>query len=86
MACLVAGRPLSSHVRSHHRAVYPRRSAQVPSNWDAERGVGDLLASITFLSFLAFPLVGALIASRRPHNPIGWICLADGLLWMLIVT
>jgi hypothetical protein len=28
--------------------------------------------------------VGALIASRRPHNPIGWICLAVGLLWMLL--
>jgi hypothetical protein len=34
--------------------------------------------------FLAFPLVGALIASRHPRNPIGWICLAVGLLWMLL--
>ena len=33
--------------------------------------------------FLAFPLVGALIASRRPENPIGWICLAVGILWTL---
>jgi hypothetical protein len=33
---------------------------------------------------LAFPIVGALIASRRPHNPIGWICLADGILWMFL--
>jgi hypothetical protein len=33
--------------------------------------------------FLAFPLVGTLLASRRPHNPIGWICLAVGLFWML---
>jgi hypothetical protein len=31
--------------------------------------------------FLVFPLVGALIASRRPENPIGWLCLVDGLLW-----
>jgi len=37
------------------------------------------------LPFLAFPLVGALIASKRPQNPIGWVCLAAGLLWMLIV-
>ncbi len=44
--------------------------------------VGSLLV---FVPFLAFPLVGALIASKRPHNPIGWICLAAGLFWMLIV-
>ena len=35
------------------------------------------------LPFLAFPLVGAMIASRRPENPIGWICLAVGFFWML---
>ncbi|HLL38304.1 MAG TPA: hypothetical protein VK357_01385, partial [Rubrobacteraceae bacterium] len=49
------------------------RSAPVPS---AGRTVVDLLISVPIL---AFPIVGALIASRRPHNPIGWICLADGL-------
>ena len=42
-------------------------------------GFGGLLV---FLPFLAFPLVGALIASRRPKNPIGWICLLSGLFWM----
>jgi len=41
--------------------------------------LGDLLAGVPFL---AFPVVGALIASRRPGNPIGWICLATGLFWM----
>jgi hypothetical protein len=43
-----------------------------------------LIFVLPFLAFSAFPIVGALIASKRPHNPIGWICLADGLLWMLI--
>jgi hypothetical protein len=38
---------------------------------------------VFLVPFLAFPLVGALIASRRPTNAIGWICLAVGLLWML---
>ena len=38
---------------------------------------------IFLVPFLAFPLVGALIASRRPRNPIGWICLAVGIFWML---
>ena len=33
---------------------------------------------------MAFPLVGALIAARRPENAVGWLCLAVGLLWMLI--
>jgi hypothetical protein len=42
-------------------------------------GFGGLLV---FFPFLAFPLVGALIASQRPRNPIGWICLTSGLFWM----
>jgi hypothetical protein len=32
---------------------------------------------------LAFTLVGALISSRLPTNPIGWICLAIGLILAL---
>jgi hypothetical protein len=55
------------------------RSAHVPSSWNADLTTGGLLASGLFL---VFPLVGALIASRRPENPIGWLCLADGFLWM----
>ena len=55
------------------------RSAHVPSSWDADLTTAGLLASGLFL---VFPLVGALIASRRPENPIGWLCLADGFLWM----
>ncbi len=33
------------------------------------------------LSLLTYPAVGALIASRRPRNPIGWIFCAMGLTW-----
>ena len=29
---------------------------------------------------LTFPVVGAFVASRRPHNPIGWILCGMGLL------
>ena len=35
---------------------------------------------------MAFPLVGVLIASRRPKYAVGWLCLAIGLLWMLSDT
>jgi hypothetical protein len=55
---------------------------QTPSSW----GTGGLSAVLyVYLPFLAFPLVGALVASRRPHNPIGWLCLAVGIFWMLAI-
>ena len=41
---------------------------------------GDLLA------LPRFSPGGALIASRRPKNPIGWLCLAIGIIWMLAIT
>jgi hypothetical protein len=55
--------------------------AEAHSSLLTRRSITDLLVSVPFL---AFPIVGALIASRRPHNLIGWICLAFGLLWMLL--
>ena len=58
-------------------------SDAAPGDSDTGGGVGDALI---VLSFLAFPVVGALIASRRPRNPIGWICLISGLFWMLIIV
>jgi hypothetical protein len=53
---------------------------QPPSNWGTGGASGVL---IYVLPFLAFPLVGALIASNRPRNPIGWICLAICIIWMI---
>jgi two-component system, NarL family, sensor kinase len=55
---------------------------QPPLDYGIANPVGEL---VTFLPFLTFPLVGALIASKRPGNPIGWICLVVGLFWMFIV-
>jgi hypothetical protein len=57
------------------------RGADLPSSWSADLGVGSLAGGGLFL---AFPLVGALIASKRPKNAVGWLCLAVGLLWMLL--
>jgi hypothetical protein len=59
------------------------RSVQPPSSWGTG---GDSAVLVFVLPFLAFPLVGALIASRRPNNPIGWICLAVGIFWMLVLV
>jgi hypothetical protein len=56
--------------------------AQPSSDWGSGGAIGNLLI---LTPFLAFTIVGALIASRRPENPIGWICLVAGLFWTLIV-
>ena len=56
------------------------RSANVPGSWDVNLSP---IGQVTGASFLIFPLVGASIAARHPRNPIGWILLTDGLLWML---
>jgi hypothetical protein len=48
-------------------------------------GISDFGASdVTFIvSFAAFVPMGALIASRRPENPIGWIACGIGLIVVL---
>ena len=56
------------------------RGADLPSSWAADLGFGSMVGGVLFL---AFPLVGVLIASRRPKNAVGWLCLAIGLLWTL---
>src|SRR5918998_829064 len=61
--------------------VLIRSAPQVPSSLGTRFTLTDLLAGVPFL---AFPIVGALIASRRPKNPIGWICLAVGFLFLLL--
>src|SRR3712207_801802 len=56
------------------------RSLHPPSSWGTG---GDSAVLIFVVPYLTFPMVGALIASRRPKNPIGWMCLAVGIFWML---
>jgi hypothetical protein len=38
------------------------------------------------LEVLAFTTAGALVASRQPRHPIGWLLLAEGLTWELVGT
>ncbi|MGY1665690.1 hypothetical protein [Geodermatophilus sp. SYSU D00696] len=46
------------------------------------RSVADLLYSGGFgLSMLGFAVVGAVLASRRPANPVGWLCAALALVF-----
>src|SRR5829696_9465244 len=61
--------------------VLIRSAPQMPSSVSTRFTPTDLLIG---MPFLAFPIVGALMASRRPHNPIGWICLAVGSLFLLL--
>src|SRR5215212_1928460 len=57
----------------------------VRSSQEGPSTSGALSELLILVSFLAFPIVGALIASRHPKNPVGWICLAIGLFWMFIL-
>jgi hypothetical protein len=63
-------------------SLYAGPATQPPSDWGT---AGPFSGLLIFSPFLAFPLVGGLIASRRPENPIGWICIVAGLFWMYIV-
>ena len=58
-------------------SLYVGPSARDASVWGV---LGEMLGGVPLL---AFPVVGALIALKRPENPIGWICLIVGLFWML---
>ena len=79
LAWSLAALSVASFITSIPLYFLARPAQEAPISWNT---LGNLLV---FVPFLAFPLVGALIASRRPQNPIGWICLVAGLFWMLIV-
>jgi signal transduction histidine kinase len=60
-------------------------AAKLPA--DVGWGSGGLLGAFLYsVPLLAFPIVGWLIATRRPGNSIGWICLAIGFIWELSGT
>ena len=80
LAWSLAGLSLAMFVASVTLWVLAR-SAQLPGDLGASVTPIDMLVSVPVL---AFPVVGALIASKRSHNPIGWICLAEGLLWAFL--
>jgi len=43
----------------------------------------DAFDRLVFALFLAWAMVGALVATRRPSNPVGWLLLGQGLLFEL---
>lgn len=52
-------------------------AAEVPAGLDPESSPSFVWAVLTF------SVVGALVAARRPHSPLGWLLIAIGLLWQL---
>jgi hypothetical protein len=57
--------------------------ASGPSPQDEPEGGFVLYAALSALVFSAFALVGAIVAIRRPRNPVGWCFGAGALLWSL---
>jgi hypothetical protein len=80
LAWTLAGLSVAMFLASVVLYVLAHSSQEAPSTGDALRTL------LLFVPFLVFPIVGALIASRHPKNPVGWICLAVGLFWMLIAV
>lgn len=62
-------------------ALHVVLSEDLPASWGTD-GIGTQLI---FAPFLAFSVVGALVVSRHPKNPVGWICAADGFVWMFAI-
>ena len=54
------------------------RDVSTSSGWG---GSGFLSGALFALAILPFPIVGLLIALRRPENAIGWLLLAIGFAW-----
>jgi hypothetical protein len=52
-----------------------------------DRPAGDYVpyAALTAIVFSAFAVVGAVVAARRPRNPVGWLIGAGAFLWALAV-
>lgn len=65
------------------------RAGQATSPPSGNRALDLLLDGLglsLLLALLAFPLVGLLIATKRPTSPIGWLLLVVGLGWGLLVA
>jgi hypothetical protein len=58
-------------------------SASGPTPQDEPEGGYVPYAALSALVFSAFALVGAIVAIRRPRNPVGWFFGAGALLWSL---
>jgi hypothetical protein len=53
------------------------------SSLNGERVLGALGGPILLLAILAFATVGAVVATLRPKNGVGWLCLASSLICVL---
>ena len=58
-------------------------SASGPTPQDEPEGGYVPYSALSALVFSAFALVGAIVAIRRPRNPVGWFFGAGALLWSL---
>src|SRR6266487_1739776 len=51
-----------------------------PGSESASGAGGTFLVLTWILTYVMFASIGAVIASRRPQNPIGWLCAGAGLM------
>jgi hypothetical protein len=52
-----------------------------PSGSESVAGAGATFLVLTWtLTYVLFASIGLVVAARRPHNPIGWLCILAGLM------
>ena len=72
LAWSLAGLSLAAFIADVVLYVLARSAHDAHSTWGTA-GAADVRFVVLNVPFLTFPIVGSLIASRRPRSPIGWI-------------
>jgi hypothetical protein len=61
-------------------AYYSSNAGEGATSWSTTSFLSTAMGAAALLSF---PVVGLLVATRRPENPIGWIMIAVGVSWAI---
>jgi hypothetical protein len=74
--------PCLAALRRQH---YPRSLEPILESLNGPQIASSGVVGIALLAII-FPLVGVVVAARRPRNPLGWIFCLIGLFYGLTVT
>ena len=65
--------------------MWATRSVEHSEGFSGDGAAGFVAGLLITVVFLLYPLAGAVVVRSRPRNPIGWLLIATGLSWALVV-